>query len=247
MTVKLHNWFRFLIIFFIVTLIFVVTMDQFVLPRYVSHGKELTMVDVRDSSYTEAKNILLELGFQAIAVDTLENTELPPETVIDQQPLPGAAVKQGRIVRLVITSGERFFPMPNLVGKVLKAAQLELDRQHLNVSSTTEEFSSDKPPGVVTRQSIRPGLMVSSKDTLELVISKGLPPSQLEVPDLFGMNLDEAKAAIRKAGFKIGTIRYIPNDELVAYTVIRQNPEWGTLLDNPVLINLEVTIASHPE
>jgi beta-lactam-binding protein with PASTA domain len=90
-------------------------------------------------------------------------------------------------------------------------------------------------------------LMVSSKDTLELVISKGLPPSQLEVPDLFGMNLDEAKAAIRKAGFKIGTIRYIPNEELVAYTVIRQNPEWGALLDNPVPINLEVTVASHPE
>lgn len=247
MTVRMRNWFRILTVFFIVTLIFVVTMDQFVLPRYVSRGKELTMVEVRNSSYTEAKNILLELGFRAIAVDTLENAELPPETVIDQQPLPGAAVKQGRMVRLVITSGERFFSMPNLVGKVLKAAQLELNRQHLNVSSITEEFSSDKPPGVVTRQSIRPGLMVSSKDALELMISKGPPPSQLEIPDLFGMNLDEAQAAIRKAGFTVGTIRYIPNDELVAYTVIRQHPEWGTLFDNPVPINLEVTIASHPE
>jgi len=247
MTVKMRNWFRILIVFLIVTLIFVVTMNQFVLPWYVSHDKELTMVDVRDSSYAAAKDILLKLGFQAIAVDTLENAELPPETVIDQQPSPGAAVKQGRIVRLVITSGERFFPMPNMVGKVLKAAQLELDRQHLYVGSITEEFSSDKPRGVITRQSIRPRLMVSSKDTLELVVSKGPPPSQLEVPDLFGMNLDEAKAAIRNAGFKVGTIRYIPNDELVAYTVIRQNPEWGTLLDNPVSINLEVTIASHPE
>lgn len=247
MTVRTRNWFRILTVFFIVTLIFVVTMDQFVLPRYVSRGKELTMVEVRNSSYTEAKNILLELGFRAIAVDTLENAELPPETVIDQQPLPGAAVKQGRMVRLVITSGERFFSMPNLVGKVLKAAQLELNRQHLSVSSITDEFSSDKPPGVVTRQSIRPGLMVSSKDALELVISKGPPPSQLEIPDLFGMNLNEAQAAIRKAGFKVGTIRYIPNDELVAYTVIRQHPEWGTLFDNPVPINLEVTIASHPE
>lgn len=247
MTVKMRKWCRLLIVFFIVTLIFIVTMDQFVLPRYVSHGEELTMLDVRNRSYAEAKKILLDLGFKAVAIDTLENTELSPETVVDQQPSPGAAVKRGRVVRLVITSGERFFPMPNLVGKVLKAAQLELDRHHLDVGSISEEFSSDKPRGVVTRQSIRPGLMVSSRDMLELVVSKGSPPSQLEVPDLFGMNLEEAKAAIRKTGFKIGTIRYISNDELVAYTVIGQHPEWGTLLDNPIAINLEVTITSHPE
>jgi len=65
------------------------------------------------------------------------------------------------------------------------------------------------------------------------------------VPDLFGMNLEEAKAEIRRSGFTMGTIRYIPNDDLVAYTIIGQNPEFGNLFDNSVRINLDVTISSH--
>jgi beta-lactam-binding protein with PASTA domain len=74
MAVKARSWFRILVVFMVVTLIFIVVMDQFVLPQYVFHGKELTMVDVSNRSYTEAKNILSDVGFQAVVIDTLENS-----------------------------------------------------------------------------------------------------------------------------------------------------------------------------
>ncbi|MBC8491694.1 MAG: PASTA domain-containing protein [Candidatus Marinimicrobia bacterium] len=247
MTVKMRNWIRFLLVFFIFTLVFVVIVDKFVLPVYVRHGEEIPLVDVRGRSFDESLIILTMVGFSVEVSDSLENADYPPGTVIDQQPPPGTLVKKGRMVRVVITRGEHFFTMPNLVGKVLKAASLNLQRYHIVTDYISYEFSSDKPRGVVSAQSLRPGLMVSQNDSISLVVSKGPPPRQLEVPDLFGLNLEEAKALIRKEGFKMGTIRYIPNDDLVAYTVIEQDPEYGILYDNPVRINLEVTIAPHSE
>ena len=220
-------------------------MDKIVLPLYVGHNKDIKLADVKGRSLEEAILILDMMGFHHEVIDSTENDKFPPQTVIDQQPPPGTPVKEGRMVRLIITSGKHYFPMPNLVGTVYKAAKLELQRHHLKTYSISYEYSTDKPRDVVTGQSINPKEMVSGGEVVALVISKGPPPRQLQVPDLFGMNLDEAKAEIRRAGFQMGSIRYITNDDLVAYTIIGQSPEFGTLFDNPVRINLDVTISSH--
>jgi len=245
MTITARNWIRFLIVFVIFSIIFVLVIDKIVLPIYVGNSKEIPLVDIRGRSLDEAVIILDMVGLHYEVIDSTENNDLPPQTVVDQQPPAGTPVKAGRMIRLVITSGERFFPMPNLVGKVMKAANLELQRYHIKTDSISYEFSSDKPRDVITAQSIRPRQMISASDSVSLVVSKGPPPRQLEVPDLFGMNLDEAIAAIRKSGFRVGAVRYITNDDLVAYTVIGQKPETGHFYDNAVPINLEVTITSH--
>jgi len=245
MTVSTRNWIRFLTVFVIFSIVFILVIDKIVLPIYVGNKKEIPLVDIRGRSLDEAVIILDMVGLHYEVIDSTENDDLPPQTIVDQQPPAGTPVKTGRMIRLVITSGERFFPMPNLVGKVMKSASLELQQYHLRTDSISYEFSSDKPRDVITAQSIRPRQMISASDSVSLVVSKGPPPRQLEVPDLFGMNLDEAKSAIRKAGFRVGAIRYITNDDLVAYTVIGQKPEFGVLYDNAVPINLEVTIASH--
>ncbi|MGC9363833.1 MAG: PASTA domain-containing protein [Fidelibacterota bacterium] len=245
MTIRVRNWIRFLTVFVIFTAGFVLVMDKIVMPLYVEHGEEISLVDVCGRSLDEAAIIFDMIGLHYEVIDTTHDEKYPPQTIVDQQPPAGTPVKKGRVVRLVIIGGEHFFPMPNLVGKVLKAANLELQRLHLEVADISYEYSSEKPNGVITAQSIRPRQMVSSNDSVSLVVSKGLPPRQLQVPDLFGLNLEEAKVLIRNTGFEVGSIRYITNDDLVAYTVIGQQPEFGILYDNPVAIDLEVTITSH--
>lgn len=242
MNVRIRNWLRFLIAFIIFTIAFALVMDKLVMPAYVRRGKEIPLVNVLDRPIEEAEALLKLNGFHVEIVDSVENPGLTPGTVVDQMPAPGNYVKQGRVVRLVLVSGEHFFPMPNLIGKVLKAARLQLERNKIRIDSVTYRYSSDKPKGVIMEQTKTPGFMIGSKETVSLVVSKGPPPQRLKVPDLFGMNLESAKRHIRQAGFKMGSIRYIPNDELTAYTVIGQSPEWGTLYDNPVEIDLEVTI-----
>jgi len=237
----LQNIYRLLGAFILFSLVLVLLLDKIIMPLYVRHGKEIELIDVRNKSAHKAVEMLEESGFEVEWVDTEEVSGIPKGVVIDQQPRPGSTVKSGRVIRLMVTGGQKFFPMPNLVGQVLKAANLILDNSKLVLDTVEYIFSSDKPEGVVFAQSILPGSMVAAGTPVRLVVSKGKPERQYEVPRVVGLSLSEARQAIRNAGLRVGILRYIPNADLNPNTVIDQTPKAGKVFDNPVLVDLQVT------
>jgi len=242
MSTKIRNFLRFIAAFIAVGVVLVLVFDKILMPIYVRHGKEVAMIDVLKLPADKAIQILDANGFEVQVVDTIESGNLPIGIVIDQQPPPGRMVKKGRVVQLVVTGGSRFVRMPNLVGRALKAAQIILENNKLVLDSVEYLYSSEIPEGVVSEQSILPGSMVSINTKVTVVVSKGPPSRKLEVPMLIGLSLTEARASIRKAGFRVGVIRYVPTTDLNPYTVIDQTPKPGGLYDNPINIDLQVTI-----
>lgn len=238
---RLKNFAKFIVALIIFTAVFVVVMDKVLMPLYVRHSEEVVLLDVRNKHIEEAEAILRINGFDVEIIDSIEKVDLPPGTVIDQQPPPGYIVKRGRLVKLIVSKGESYHHMPNLVGKVLKAAKLELDQLGIPVENILYRYSSEIPEGAVVGQSIEPGLVVSASTPVTLIISKGPPEIVLEVPDLIGLNLEEAKRQILKAGFEVGSIRYIPSSEFTPFTVVGQRPEPYEMMDYPIQIDLEVT------
>ena len=247
MTTRVRNLVRFVIVFIMVGITLAVIMDKLVMPVYVSHGTETQLFDVRDKQYTEAEALLRMNGFNIDVIDTVENVDLPSWTVIDQYPLPGRKVKKGREIKIVVSIAEKYFVMRNQVGKVQKAALMELERLKLPVDSIAYSFSVDKPEGVVVDQSIRSGFMVCINTPVMLTVSKGPPERQYEVPDLVGLNFETAKRLIKESDCILGSVREIPNDDFAPYTVIGQNPDAGTLTANPISVDLEVTTVSMEE
>jgi len=243
MIVRVRNLIKFTITLGICSVIFVLVMDKVVMPYYTKQGETVELIDVRNKLYIEAKEILKRSGFTVEVVDSVKSSELPRNTIMEQQPPPGHKVKTGRVIRLVVSKGEDYFPMSNLIGMAYKAAQIEMDRLHLVVDWISYKYSLDKPEGVIIYQSIDPGKQIVSNTSITLEISKGLPPSDLEIPDLFGLNLDNAKEIIHKKGLSVGEIQYVKNSELTPFTVIGQKPEYGKLVNASTAIDLEVTVA----
>lgn len=241
MLTSIREWLRLIAAFLILGAILALILDKIIMPIYVRHGKEIVMMDVRNKPTAEAVGLLKMDGFEVLVVDTVDRGNLPKGIVIDQQPPPGRMVKRGRIVHLIVTGGVSYFPMPNLVGRALKAATITLDNNKLILDTVEYLYSSDKPEGVVCEQSLLAGSMVSANRPVRLIVSKGRPSRQLEVPMLTGLSLEEARVAIRKAGFKIGLTRYVPTADLNPYTVIDQTPKPGGRYDNPINIDLQVT------
>jgi len=238
---RVRNWLRLIAAFVIMGVILALIFDKIIMPRYVRHGQEVNMVDVRRKPTTEAVSLLKKSGFEVQVIDTIESGNQPKGIVVDQQPPPGRLVKKGHIVGLVITGGTHFFQMPNLVGRPIKAAKIILDNNKLILDTLAYLYASDIPEGVVSDQSILAGSMVSTNRQVSLVVSKGRPSHQLEVPMLTGLSLEEARVAVSKAGFKVGLIRYVPTADLNPFTVIDQTPKPGRKYDNPINIDLQVT------
>lgn len=237
-----RNIWRQVIAFIVFTLGLVLLMDKIVMPIYVRHGKELELPDVRRKNVRKAVDLLEEQGFEVEVVDTVEVSGMPKGVVIEQQPSPGMAVKPGRVVRLIVTGGQKYFAMPNLVGMVYKAATILIDSHKLVLQDVEYVYSSEKPEGVVCEQSVLPGSMVAAGTAVSLKVSQGRPARQYVVPQVVGLSLNDARQAIRQAGLKVGIIRYVPNADLNPHTVIDQTPKADKVLDNPTMVDLKVTV-----
>ena len=98
---------------------------------------------------------------------------------------------------------------------------------------------SDKPYGVVFKQTIDPGTYVIRGTGVGLFVSLGL--KSWKVPDVVGMSQFAAVREIEKAGLEVRDIRYVFRDDLLAYTVLSQSVKGGTVLDRPDGITLIVS------
>ena len=94
----------------------------------------------------------------------------------------------------------------------------------------------------VMRQDFGVGTVLKNGTIVTLTISSGSPPC-CTVPDLTGMTVDKAKAALTNAHLKMGTQMYAPLSTEPADTVVSQNPPPGTHLNpgQPVDIVLPAT------
>jgi len=238
---KIRSIVRFGIAFFVVSVLLVLLMDQVVMPLYVSQGKTITLQDVRNVSLSRAQTKLAEMELEAIVLDSVAAPDLPPYTVVEQQPLPGNLVKKGRAIFLTISKGKEYVQMPNLIGKALTEARLILDQLNLKVKTTEYKYDYDKPQGVICGQSINPGIAVAKHSELSIWISNGSPVKIYIVPDLFGVSLGVARKRIREAGLKVGKINYVRSEELTPLTVINQSVIKGNEVFEVIEIDLEVT------
>ena len=93
-------------IYFIIFLIIVYLVDQYVMTRYVKLGKEEELPNVLEMQIDEAKDLLYSRGFRVIIKDSLYDQRHAIGTVVEQNPYPNATVKKGRRVYLSISIGE---------------------------------------------------------------------------------------------------------------------------------------------
>lgn len=74
---------------------------------YTHHGEVIKVPDVRNKKFSDAERLLQNAGLLVVVTDTGYNRQLPPDCILQQQPLPGEEVKSGRIIYLTINSSEK--------------------------------------------------------------------------------------------------------------------------------------------
>lgn len=233
---------QFLIAFGIVSLAIILIFDWFIMPSYVRQDKTLIVTDITGKNLNRALIELETEGYKGVVYDTVYTADVNPQTVVDQYPVAGAKVKPGRTIRLKISRSEKLIIVPNLVGQSRRSVEISLQQIGLRIDTVYTEFNPDYPKGTVAWQFPKSGDHIKKGMGLQITVSQGLPPDFFQVPQLFGMSMQNAKDLLTKARLKVGKISYKQNEDLVPYTVLDQSIAPGTVLNQTIQVDLVVSI-----
>jgi len=119
---------------------------------------------------------------------------------------------------------------------------LILNKIGLKIGAVSKAYNSIFPEGVIIDQ-IPDSMQTLLKGySVRVIISQGRSPSDILVPSLFGLSKEAAELELQKAGLRIGKIHYKQNEDLIPYTVLDQSITAGTILENPDLIDVTVSV-----
>lgn len=171
----------------------------------------------------KARAALKRDGLEPGMVTREFSEEVPRGSVISTTPDPGTERRAGSAVALVVSKGSPV-EVSDVTGTGLADAQAELEQAGLKVKVATKTVTSDDfEQGQVAVQSPAGGSEAAEGDTVTLTVSKG--PEMIEVPDVVGDSVDDAKAALEGAGFTVDEDRGILG--LFGDTVKKQSVDGG--------------------
>ncbi|RPH05395.1 MAG: PASTA domain-containing protein [bacterium TMED144] len=237
-----HRILNFLTALFITSFLIFLFFEKIAMPIYIRKGNSIRLINVRGKVLDRGINELKISGFNGVVFDTVYTSNIEPQTIIDQYPPSGQKVKKGRTIRLKIARPEKMIDVPSLVGQSKRSAEIKIQQLGLKIDTIYVEYNPDYPKGTVAWQFPKSGDQIRKGFGLQITISEGLPPDFYQVPQLFGLSLNNAKKKLDSSRLKLGKVTYQQNEDLVPYTVLDQSISPGTVLSKSSQINIIVSV-----
>lgn len=193
------------------TVIAILLIAFFSLRFYTKHGEGLNVPELKGLALSQAVSKLEDLGLR-YEVDSVYVMDKPPGIVTDQDPDANTFVKGNRTIYLTInTTQAPNVKFPAIEAKSLREAQAMLESYRLKLGDTT--YKPDVARDVVLEayfggQQIREGEVLPTGSTVDLVLGDGRGNEEVELPNLVGLTIDEAKFSLKGAMLSIGQVTY---------------------------------------
>lgn len=194
--------------------------------RFAIRGQETQVPQVVGLATREASRQLQLRNLQMKIEDEQYSTEYPAGRVLRQSPPAGTRVKVSQRVRVVVSLGAKKVSVPELEGESLRAAEITLLKQGLELGNVARaHLPEGQPDQVVVQQPPASAEVVSPR--VNLLVSLGSPVPAYVMPDFIGKALATAEASLREAGLKVGRVTPVTNPNVPKDTVLRHWPGPG--------------------
>ncbi len=211
---------------FLILLLAAATLVTAFLQR--SEAGSVTVTDVTGLDVNSALQQLADAGLRAEPQAT--SSAEPAGTVVNTVPEAGQQLERGSTIQLhyAFPVGEvRPVTVPALTGR-----QWPDDVEGQPATSQFSDVSiswlaSDEPAGTILAQSEQPGSTVAEGTPLNLLVSSGERVPTASLPDLSGLELEEALARALAAGLEEAQLSIVQTNDISARpgTVVSQEPE----------------------
>ncbi|WP_137232699.1 Stk1 family PASTA domain-containing Ser/Thr kinase [Streptomyces sp. BPSDS2] len=197
----------------------------------VSRGPEIVRVpDVVGSSLADARRALKKVGLAPGMVTKEFSEDVARGEVIRTDPRAGTDRNPDTAVALVVSKGAPV-EVPDVSGLSVEDATAELEAEGLKAEVLPGRVHSAEAEGDVAEQSPGEGTEAAEGDAVQLTVSKG--PRMLDVPDVTGRDVDEARSTLEEAGFEVKVERpFLSFSDTIASQSVdggEQAPEGSTI------------------
>ena len=214
----------------------------YLLPSLFESPAERTQVpDLIGLSEEQAR---AEIGNAGLAVGEVTYRADPDgrkDEVLEQDPNRDQFVDPGSEVDLVVSSGKPMVDVPYVIGQPREQARDTLTAEPHDLRVRMQERDSDEPAGQVLETDPAPGTEVPVGSTVTVFYSDG--PE--EVPDVVGLQQQEAEERLRAAGFEPDVVESTETKEPKG-TVIRQSPQGGQEASDGSTVTIVVSAYEEP-
>ncbi len=206
------------------------------------HSRKTAVVpDLKGKSLSAALDLFSPLGLGLSKEGTEFDASVPIGSILRQYPAPGTVVREGRIIRVVVSEGGRTALTPTLIGLQLRNAEMLLRQNDLLLGEASSAYSLRQEKGTVLAQDPKPESSVEQKSPVNVVVSAGPPPEGVRLmPDFARKSVDEVHRWLTDTGIKAT----IANDSSSLFPygiVLSQTPEPDSVLSPATAVSFVVS------
>ncbi|RKD34367.1 Stk1 family PASTA domain-containing Ser/Thr kinase [Thermohalobacter berrensis] len=142
---------------------------------YVSKGpKTVEVPNLTNKYYSDVEIVLNNAGLKMGEV-VFENSEIPTDIVIEQNPKPNQKVPEGTKVDIVVSEGPEisYIIMPKLIGLDIEKAKKEIISKGFSIGEIKYEYNDEFDKNVVVWQSYPAGTEIEENTSIDLIVSNG--------------------------------------------------------------------------
>lgn len=197
-------------------------------PTYTRQENVVVMPRLVGGNIDSVMQFAAQLPIELVVQDSNYSLQYRPGMILNQYPLPGTTVKPGRKVYLTICPKDPpEIPMPKLTEMSYMTAIAKLRSHQLELGQI--RFEPDIAKDIVleqrfNNQPIQPGVPIKMGSRIDLIVGSGIGEQFIEIPDLTGLTLEQAKTILEAHMLRLGNIRYDENAQAPYQRIFRQNP-----------------------
>ena len=197
---------------------------------YTLHDVYIVLPDFYGVHINDLDSVCQDLDLRYVIIDSVFNKKVEKGTILEQDPIAGTNVKENRRVYFTINALQnKIVTFPYITDFSLRQAVRKLENLGLVVGGL--EYKPDLAKNVVLNQKvsgikIKVGQELFVGTTVDLVIGSGLSDKTTSIPNLLGLNLQNAQTEIKVASLNLGAVIFDEGITDSANTVVyRQNPK----------------------
>jgi eukaryotic-like serine/threonine-protein kinase len=191
--------------------------ERFVVPTDLVHKPEAEVVAWMQE----------ELPAIQVTTEREYDNDVDAGLVTRFDPAAGTELRRDQVVTVFVSDGHEPVAVPDVTGQTPEQAVANLEGLGFTVERGEDGRSADVAVGEV--MAVSPGPAdgpVPYRSTITIQVSAGLP--MVAVPDLKGMDADEAAAALKAVGLKVDATKFFGNKVRQQQPAANEQVEIGT-------------------